>query len=278
MTKNYVFFNGGIVPQENAKVSYLDRGLRFGDGLFETIRIYNKKPYGWQSHINRLSEGLKKLKINLEVEHLKENFCDVIEKNDMVEGLGKIIITAGDSNLGYARDPESKPNIIIETTKSAIKFHEPIDVFISRFVRPPENMLPCGFKTLCNYNSVLAKQEAIENGCHEAIQLDCNGYISELSSGNVFWLKQGKLYTPSLECNIIPGIVRSFLIDNHASEVNCGKFVLKDILHAEEVFLTNVNYLILPIKKIGNIWNGQDFSRSKEIFNEIVLDIKKECI
>ncbi|MEQ9115418.1 MAG: aminotransferase class IV [Rickettsiales bacterium] len=270
----YIYLNGKYFEDQKRLISTHDRGLRFGDGLFETIRISNGKIYQWNFHIARLKKGLDILKIrNVTLHNIKDHACALIQKNHVNNGLLKIIVTAGEKSVGYSRMKNSPANIIIETNEKNILWKEPVQVIISSIPKPNPESIPTQVKTLANLNSVLAKIEAEENNCFDGIQLDNKKYICEFSSGNIFWVKNKVLYTPSNKCPLIRGVIRNQILKSDGIRVNQGVFPINNLLTADEIFMTNANHIILPISEIKNEWKGNQFTFTKNLFHHLESDI-----
>lgn len=270
-----MLINSKLIQKTHASISILDRGFRFGEGLFETLRVYNSKIYQWELHISRLKEGLTYLDIKINLEQLLNNALLLIQQNSIQEGLLKIIITSGEKSIGYLRCKDSSPNIILETISQKIPSHNSITACLSKYRKASPNIIPTHFKILHNINSVLAKNEAISKNYQEALQTTEQNIISEFSSGNIFWTHKKIIYTPSLKNSIVNGTIRKIILNSSPYRVQEGSFYIEDLIKSDEIFLTNINYLVLSIKKLDSIWCGNNFAIAKKIYDLISADIKK---
>ncbi len=253
----------------SSSISYQDRGFRFGDGVFETIRVLDFIPYLLEYHIERLSAGLEALQIKVDLEVVKQNLFKLIEINQHEKGLIRIIISRGIGSMGYL-PYKTNPTVIIETdsVNENVCKHQ-IDVFISNFEKISPQSLPNEVKLLQGLNPTLAKMEAVEKGFDEALLLNSKQQICELSSGNIFWVRNERIYTPSTKCGLINGIIRRRIME--IFPILTGEFLLQDLIIADEVFATNSIWPILQVKRIGKI-NFTEHKTSTAIHQAITED------
>ena len=268
----YCYINSKLTTSKN--ISYHDRGFRFGDGIFETIRVLNYTPYLLQYHIERLRTGLKILKIIIDIELIKSNLLKLIEINNHMDGIARIIVSRGIGSFGYLPLNNIKPTIILETAPLVICDKQKVDVCISSFEKTSPRSIPTGVKLLQGLNSILAKIEATEQGVFESLLLNHKGEICEMSSGNIFWVKDKKIYTPSVDCGLVNGVIRQRIIE--LFPVIIGKFQLYELLSADEVFMTNVSWIVLTVNKIDNV-EFYDSFMSTIIHDKIIDDCELYC-
>lgn len=247
----FAYVNGKYLPADKAKISIADRGFRYGDGAFETIAIYGDIPYLWELHMKRLKSGLNSINIPFNTKPLLDIARKLIKKNGISSGHLRIYITRGNGSVGYM-PLKGKPSIIIETVKGHRQPDKDFSLRISQYRKIPSSSLPVGFKLANSLNSILARMEADKNGASDSLLLDIDGNISETSSANIFWFDGDILYTPSEECDILSGTTRERLIKISSYKIQQGKFSLNELMSADEVFITNASYGIVPIKKIKN--------------------------
>ncbi|OGB88028.1 hypothetical protein A3H38_05855 [candidate division WOR-1 bacterium RIFCSPLOWO2_02_FULL_46_20] len=264
MSKAYI--NGKIIPLKDAKISVLDRGLLYGDGVFESLRTYNGRPFLLEEHIKRLLKGLKTLKIRspLSAKQFKLAVLKTLASNKFKESYIKIIVTRGEAQ-GHGLDPaqtSGRPTLImlVEEQKPTPKklYVQGWKVIISSIIKP--NAPTSRIKTLNYADNILAKLEAKKNGANEAFLLDKNGDVAEGTVSNVFIVKRGNLYTPAKESPILPGLTRELVIKlakQSASRVFEKNLSPEELYAADECFITLSGIGIVPItsvwnKKIGN--------------------------
>ena len=250
------FVDGRLVDAGQACIPYGDYGLSYGYGVFETIRITGGKPFMLKAHLERISASMKELRFPLKptLNELMEGVDKIIQVNGRDDGYLKITVTYGSDTERLAFNP-TKNTVFMETgplpdyTKQV---REGVSLTVSSVQRNPYNP-SCGHKTLNYLDNVLAKQEAREKGFFDAILLDTKGRVSEASTANIFFLKDGVLTTPPLEAGCLPGITRGLVMDI-ASEA--GMRVVeehvhpKDFSHFSEAFITNTAFGLLPVAGI----------------------------
>lgn len=262
----FAYVKSAFVPKEHAVVSIDERGFRFGDGVFETIRIYDYIPYQWELHFTRLFEGLQALKIEAELENLYSICQELIQRNNASEGFLRISVSRGIGGTGYlplARSGESKATLVVETIPLQPIQQDPVDVWVSNTQKISARSLPVHVKLMQAANMIISRMEAVENNCFESLLLGDRAQLCEGSSSNIFWYRDKTLFTPSLRSGILAGSMRDAVIRLSPFKVKEGLFLLKDILLAEEVFLTNVSWQILPVKALHPVektWDSFDIS------------------
>ena len=248
--------NGKISDIGRAKISIEDRGFRFGDGIFETIRIVEGKPYLWHHHIKRLLDGLASLKIQMTQKNLGKliNYAEKLTvQSEIKAGFLRIAISRGIGSRGYMPTQNINPSIVMEIMPNAGIAQENAELFLSSYEKISPRALPVRHKLMQCLSSILAKIEAEEQGCFEALMLNSTGHICEVSSGNIFWFDGRNLYTPSIECGVLAGIIRKRIIElsPHISyKVHTGKYTIDHLKEAKSVFITNVSWLALPAVKL----------------------------
>lgn len=261
MKRAKIYLNGKIVPLQEAKISVLDRGLSYGDGVFESLRTYRGKPFQLEEHIKRLLRGSKSLRIRPTptLSQLKLAVLRTVAANKFKESYIKIIITRGQAKR-HGLDPSNavgKPTIIIlaEELKPYPKtiFTKGWKAIISSIVRP--NVPTSRIKSLCYVNNLLAKMEAKKAGANEAFMLDKRGNLLEGTISNIFIIKHGAIYTPPKEAPILQGLTRSLVIKlakQSAFKVAEKIITPKELYTADECFVTFSGPGIVPITKIWN--------------------------
>lgn len=255
--KYFAYVNGLLLPHEDAGLGISDRGLKFGDGVYETIRVANSYPYSWDKHMERLEKSLSLLKIKYNTADLLGICTNLLQKNNIGDGTLRIMITRGVGGIGYLPGKKNECGIVVEAYPLPPVPENPVDLWLSSFRKIPQVCLPSSAKTMQGLSSTLARMEAEENGCFEAVLLSIDGHVCEGSSSNIFWVKGGKLFTPSLESGILAGTTRDSIIELWPEGVSEGLYSLKELEDADEVFVTNVIWTALPVMKF--MPSGKEF-------------------
>jgi branched-chain amino acid aminotransferase len=263
--KPIIYVNGQMLPKRDAMVSVYDHGLLYGDGVFEGIRIYNGKIFKCQSHMDRLYHCAEQisLKIPLSQREMVQVQRDCISVNGLREGYIRLVITRGYGTLGL--DPRRCPVPGVICIADQIRLYPEdayrtgMKVVVANRPKTPVACLDPRIKSLNYLNNILAKTEAIEAGCDEAIMLSTDGYVTECTGDNIFIIKNGTLYTPPSICGqsgLLEGVTRKFVMETLAEE--CGVTVqeklmrLDEVLGADEVFLTGTAAEIIAVNSVGD--------------------------
>jgi branched-subunit amino acid aminotransferase/4-amino-4-deoxychorismate lyase len=234
----YAFVNGALVETAKATIPIGDRGFRFGDGIFETIPVYEGLPYLWEAHLARMTGGLAALHMDCNTDTLLNQALKLLKANTLHRGLLRIQISRGEGSRGYL-PTGSIPTVIIETLAAPAAPLEPVSLRLSSLRKISPNALPTHFKLAQGLSSTLARMEAAEHGAYDALLLSETGHVSETSSANIFWRTNGRLYTPSLDTGALAGVTRQRIIDRFFGPVEEGRFTLESLQNAEAVVLTN---------------------------------------
>jgi branched-chain amino acid aminotransferase len=249
MKKNmekFVCKNHQIIPETQAQISVNDRGFLFGDGIFETCKIFAGKIYDFKAHETRIKAGLKALKFSAEISDLEKNSYQLIKKNGIENGLLRIAISRGVGSIGYSPTHENKASIIIQTFDER-PLPQKISLGVSQIKKIPKSSLPIHCKTAQGLSSTLVKIEAKEKNLFDCVMLSQENFIAETSSANIFWIKNGKAYTAAKSCDILLGTIRQKLIKIAPLKIFEVEAKISALKNADEIFLTNSAFLLLPV-------------------------------
>ncbi len=269
MTKKYIFKNQKLVEEKQATISIRERGFLFGDGIFETCKISNGKIYDFKSHEDRICKGIKELKFFVEIADLEKRSQQLIRKNQIKNGILRISISRGIGSVGYLPTYESKPLVIIETLVER-KLPEKICLGVSKIVAPKT-----AFKSMNALPYVLNKIAAQEYNFFDCVMLSEKNFIAETSSANIFWVKNGKIFTPAESCGILPGTIRSKLLKISPLKISTVEAKISALKNADEIFLTNSSFLVLPVDEFMGKRMQKDFGI--EFLKLLQKDLKESC-
>lgn len=280
---NFVLINQKFISTNQAFISIGQRGFRFGDGLFETCKIVDGVIYDYKSHQDRICKGLKVLKIIFDVKDLQKQCYNLIKKNQIKNGSLRISISRGDGSIGYLPAKNITPLLVIETTKTDKNFSikkSKITIGISKVKTAKKSLNLQYCKTAQGLNYILAKIDADKSKHFDDIMLNEKGYISECSSANIFWVKNGKIFTPSTKCDMLFGTIRKKLIEKFPIKINQVEARLSSILNADEIFLTNANILALAVDQLLVKKNKIQLKKdiSSQVLQWLEMDIAKYVI
>src|SRR5882762_3010836 len=254
-----IYIDGKFYNERDAKVSVLDHGLLYGDGVFEGIRAYNGRVFKLKEHIDRLFYSAKAilLEIPMSPAALAKATVDTIRANKLRDCYVRLIVTRGVGNLGLNPRSCKKPSIIIIAGKIQVYppelYAKGMDIVTVPTVRNLHSALNPAIKSLNYLNNILAKIEANNAGVEEAVMLNAEGFVAECTADNLFIIKNGELSTPPLSAGALYGITRQTVIDlaqTAGLKVTEPDLTRYDLFNADECFLTGTGAEIMPVVKI----------------------------
>ncbi len=255
-----VYINGKYYDKENAKISVFDHGLLYGDGVFEGIRAYNRRVFKLKEHIDRLFESAQSimLKVPLSKEHLINAVVATLRANKLDDAYIRLVVSRGEGDLGL--DPRKcykGPTIIIIADKIALYpdklYRNGLSIVTVPTVRNLPEALNPQIKSLNYLNNILAKIEAGNAGCDEAIMLDSLGFVAECTGDNIFVVKNGHLYTPPQCMGTLRGITRDSILEIARKEkILAHEHVITrhEVYISDECFLTGTAAEVVPVVKV----------------------------
>lgn len=216
---NFVWLDGRCLPKAEAYLPIGDRAFRYGDGLFETLRVSGGLPEFWNAHIARLEEGLRALRFPPLTFDIKTAARELLRANRCTESVLRLTISRGEGGRGYLPAPQPTPLMLLETSPLPPMPGGALTLWHATIRRPDPCHLPTHCKLSNALGSVLARMEAEDHGCGEALLTNARGTISEASAANLVWQEQdGRLFTPSLESGAVAGVARRMLMQVFAIE------------------------------------------------------------
>ncbi len=257
--------------QPRDQVSILDRGLQFGDGLFETVAVTNNRPCLWGYHVQRLQSGCDRLRIAFpNVRQLSQEAQQLIDRQQ--QAVLKITVTRGVSERGYKVPAESSPTRILSLFHWDGPSMDQMRIVVSHR-RLGNNADLAGIKHLNRLEQVLARLECPE-GTQEALMQNQRGYIIEGIMSNVFFQRGTQLFTPSLDRCGVAGVVRQLILDVAEGEgiaIKMGNFTLDDVLQSDALYLTSS---LGGIRRVADVM-GYDW-RPGTVFHPLLAKAAKQ--
>jgi branched-chain amino acid aminotransferase len=254
-----VYIDGKYYEERDARISVFDHGLLYGDGIFEGIRAYNGRIFRLKEHIDRLFCSAKAILLAMPMspEEIMKACVASCRENRIRDGYIRLLVTRGIGTLGLNPSRCRNPSVIIIADK--IQLYPPelyergMAIITVPTVRNLHSALNPAIKSLNYLNNILAKLEANNAGCEEAVMLNAEGYVAECTGDNLFIAKEGRLMTPPLSAGALYGITRQVVIELAGqlgwpvTEPNLTRY---DLFNADECFLTGTGAEIVPIVKI----------------------------
>jgi branched-chain amino acid aminotransferase len=261
-----IWIDGQLVDYNEAKIHVLTHGLHYGTGVFEGIRSYttNNGPalFRLDDHIKRLFNSAKAYFMDLAYnkDEIIQSSINTVKANNLDECYIRIIAFYGYGKLGVNPLP-NKVSIAIavlhwsEHIKKENR-EEGINTMVSSWMKMDIRSMPTHAKGVANYaNSALARMEALKYGVDEAIMINSNGFVVEASAENIFFVKNGVIYTPPISSGALEGITRDTVIEitkQNKIPLNIGNISRDELYYFEEAFLTGTASEIVPIGKIDH--------------------------
>jgi len=253
--------NGRITPEHDAVISVFDHGFLYGEGIYETMRTYNQRPFLFDRHMRRLrnSAWMIALEMGFTDADLAAQIRDTRAAADMkgAEAYIRVLVTRGVGELTYDPHATPTPSVVIivkpQVDPPPEAYEHGVSTVIVDVVRNhPESVNP-QIKSNNLLNCALAAQQAIRRGGYEGIMRNYRGELSECTTANLFIVRDGIAMTPPIDAGLLPGITREFLFEVGKEEgITVREEVLRDedLLTADEAFLTSTTREVVPIVKV----------------------------
>ncbi|MGD0885062.1 MAG: aminotransferase class IV [Thermodesulfovibrionales bacterium] len=258
----HVYVNNRTVPKNEAVVSVFDHGFLYGDGVYETVRVYDSVVFLIDEHLGRLYRSASLIGLNLpkNIDQIKAALYETLDANALKNAYVRITVSRGYGPIGLDPDLCEEPTFVIiaEDMKEYPKslYEKGIKTVIAQTKRNLRDALNPQIKSLNFLNNILAKIEAKEKGAYESIMVNVSEHIAEGTISNVFFYKDDILCTPSVACGILDGVTRKIVLDLAAREgltVKEGEFTRDDIFSAAEVFITNTTMEVMPVCQVDDV-------------------------
>jgi branched-chain amino acid aminotransferase len=254
-----IYMNGKLVPERQAKVSVFDHGLLYGDGVFEGIRSYNGRIFELEAHVDRLYDSAKA--IGLEIPMTRAGMAKAVartcEVNKTMNGYIRLVVTRGVGTLGLNPYLCKRPQIIIIAADIQLYpkklYDEGLSIVTVGTIRNLSEAVNPRIKSLNYLNNILAKIEAINSGCMEAVMLNSQGAVSEATGDNIFIVRGNSIVTPPVNEGILEGITRNVVMGlarDAGFDVTESRLSRYDLYTADEVFLTGTAAEVIGVVNI----------------------------
>ena len=279
--------NGEIFDIKNAKISVLDHCFLYGDGIFEGLRLINRKVLLHKEHMQRIYQSAAVVRIPMapEKEYERQLFA-AIKASNLNSGYIRVVATRGIGDLGINPNKCSGSKLVIIVTSLKLYpeelYEKGLKIIIAGTRKIPYASFDCGVKS-CNYlNNIMATWELIDKEADEAIMTDEKGIVSEATVDNLFGIRGNTLFTPSLDTNCLPGVTRAKIMElarGQGMEVAEGRYTSREFMFADEVFLTGTGAGIIPVTRIDHhvIGTGKMGHKSRKLRQEYEKRIEEFC-
>lgn len=254
-----VFFNGKWIPEKKAVVPITDHGFLYGDGVYETLRVYNGKPFLLGDHLRRLNHSMLGVRLSPPMSLVQLGYAvqKTIELNKHKEAVVRITITRGPGEYGFDPSLCSSPTVVISSRPlkpyPAEYYKKGILAAVVSVRRNSPDALPPWIKSTSCLNGILAKMESLDLAAQEALMLGPDKNLTEGTVSNVFLTRKNCVMTPRLDDGLLAGVTRDWvcrLVREGGYELQQKRLGLPDLASADEVFLTSTIMEIMPVSRL----------------------------
>lgn len=245
----FTFLNGKPVSE----IPSIHRGLSYGDGIFETMRLERGSVALWPYHLARLERGLKRLYILEDIQVIEKEFFDFLDKlnrSGIDSGVIKLRVIRGGETRGYAPEESVENWRIFEVFEGSVPWGQSEDAIISRHKLPHHPEL-AGIKHLNRLDQVLAAQEITKSSATTALLLNTDGNLVCALDSNIYIEESGQLITPPVNTSGVAGVFRSYMMDKICSDLNMSlierEISVQQLITADGVWLSNAVKGLRPV-------------------------------
>ncbi len=262
----WIYLNDRFVPKEDARVSVFDHGFLYGDGVYETLRVYQGRVLLWERHLARLHRSCELIGLDFPIadDAWLPIFGELLARNTLQNAGLRVTISRGEGALGI--DPRLcvRPTVVVMAKPVVVctdqQREQGMILHLASIRRNPELAQSPQIKAISFLNNILAKQEAVRVEADDALMLNMEGELTECTTSNIFFVKDQRLHTPAVECGILKGITRDIvmeLAEEQGVRVEEGRYTMEQLFQAEECFMTNTGIEIMAVSKIGDCQIGE---------------------
>lgn len=278
-----VFLNGQFINRTEAKVDIEDRGNVFGDGIYEVIRVYNGQLFTLEEHLRRLMRSAEKIYVKMpyDLEQMTTILKQLVEENHLELGIVYIQVSRGAASRQHLFPGEDVPATFFAFAKPLKRPLAQLENGVKAKTAEDVRWLKCDIKSLNLLGNILAKQNAANEGCFEAIFIR-DGVVTEGSSSNIHIVKNGVVKTHPANHLILNGITRLVMLmqcEKLNVRVEESPYTENDLLQADEVFLTSTTSEIIPITEVNGqqIGNGLVGPITQKLQQSFESEITEQC-
>lgn len=273
-----VYLNGNIVNSTDAKISVFDRGFIFGDGLYEVMVQINGRFFYEKEHLDRLQSGLQKINIEFDASLLKNEIAYLLKAAALTDKdcMLYIQITRGVAPRQHSFPADIKPTVMMYAVPKVLPEINTVNAHVIN--RKDFRWSRCDIKMTSLLGNVMLNEEAMKHECYETI-LHRNGVFTEASHSNLFFIKDGVVYTHPADEYILNGITRIVVIELCHSlgiEIRETPISLSELNTVDEAFLTGTSTQIAAIQQIDDykLYTGNEKGPVTQRLQEAFLKLK----
>jgi D-alanine transaminase len=287
-----IYLNGEYMPIEEAKISVLDRGFIFGDGVYEVIPVYSRKAFRLADHLRRLQHSLDGIK--LANPHSNGEWTklinELVARNAEQDQYLYLHITRGVAKRDHAfPNPPVKPTVFMLSNPLLVPSPTLLQSGVACITAPDNRWLRCDIKAIALLPNVLLRQMAIDAGAMETILFRPgltteDAFMTEGAASNIFVVKNGKLFAPPKDNLMLPGITYDVILEIAAANgipYEVRRIAADEVFRADELLLTSSTKEVLAIttldgKPVGNGKPGAMFSKLHKLYQDYKRDVMRK--
>lgn len=257
MPKSIVYLNGDYLPADEAKVSVLDRGFIFGDGVYEVIPVYGGRLFRLEEHLRRLDDSLTAIHVRNLFDHAQwQALLETLLSNNPHGGDQSVYvqITRGVAQRDHGFPKDVTPTVFAMVNQLSQPDPAQLAEGINAVTVPDIRWLNCHIKAIALLPNILMRQEALDQGATEAILIR-DGSVTEGAASNVFVVADGVILTPPHSHFLLPGITRDLVVElARANQFPCEERAISEaeLLKADEIWLTSSTKEIMPVTHLND--------------------------
>jgi D-alanine transaminase len=278
------YLNGGFVPRSDARISPMDRGFLFGDGVYEVIPVYGGRPFRLDAHIARLERSLAGIRIANP--HTHAEWADLVRRlvaaHPWPEQAIYLQVTRGaDTVRNHAFPQDVPPTVFMTADPLAPIPANQIEHGVAAVSAADNRWLRCDLKTTALLANCLLRQLAVEQSCAETV-LFRDGFLTEGSASNIFVVRDGVLLAPPKSHLMLPGITYDVVIElagRHGQPAEVREIREEEVHAADELWLTSSTKEVLPITRLDDkpVGTGRPGPVTRAMREWFALARREEC-
>jgi D-alanine transaminase len=281
-----IYLNGQYMPIEEAKISVLDRGFIFGDGVYEVIPVYSRRAFRLKEHLQRLQHSLDGIRLAnpYSVAEWIGILTEVIAGNESEDQYLYLHITRGVARRDHAfPNPPIPPTVFVMSNPLPVPSASSLTSGVSAVTAQDNRWLRCDIKAISLLPNVLLRQMAVDAACAETILIRDNDFLTEGAASNIFVVKNGTLLAPPKDNLMLPGITYDVILEiAEAGKIphQVRKITVAEVFDADELLLTSSTREVMAIthldgKPVGAARPGPMFNKIYLLYQEFKRDVMR---
>jgi D-alanine transaminase len=280
------YLNGEFLPLDQARVSVLDRGFIFGDGVYEVIPVYSRRPFRLQEHLQRLQRSLDAVRLGNPMTDAEWTrlIHDLVARHPGEDQSVYLQLTRGVAKRDHAFPKEGKPTVFMMSSPLVTPSRDQIDQGVPCITATDYRWLKCDVKSVSLLANCLLRQLAAEAGAVEVV-LFRDGFLSEASASNVFVVRNSKVLAPPKNHLILPGITYDVVLELAAAKgigIELRAIAEREVRSADELWVTSSSKEVLAVatldgRPVGNGRPGPMFRTVHQAFQEFKRKVMRQA-